>query len=90
VPAALRAVRFADAQNGWAVGMGGKIFKTSDGGATWAEQTEQDWTGGQSVDLTDPVDPKGGPQPDFTAFVLVAPGHGFATSDMGIYEYRAK
>ena len=90
VPAALRAVRFADAQNGWAAGMGGKIFKTSDGGATWVEQTQQDWGGGQMIDLTDPIDPKGGPQPTFTAFVLLAPGHGFASSDMGIYEYKAK
>lgn len=90
VPASLRSVRFADAQNGWAVGAGGKIFGTTDGGATWADQTAQDWSAGQMLDLTDPQYPQGGPAPTFTGFVLVAPGHGWASADLGVYEYKAK
>ena len=35
----LRAVHFLDAQLGWAVGDGGTILHTSDGGATWTAQT---------------------------------------------------
>ena len=31
----LRAVNFADAQNGWMVGGFGTILRTSDGGKTW-------------------------------------------------------
>ncbi|MBT9456508.1 MAG: PKD domain-containing protein [Burkholderiaceae bacterium] len=36
--AALTAVGFADAAAGWAVGEKGKIFRTTDGGASWVEQ----------------------------------------------------
>nr|WP_316638906.1 PKD domain-containing protein [uncultured Roseateles sp.] len=36
--AALVDVRFADAAAGWAVGEKGKIFRTTDGGASWGEQ----------------------------------------------------
>ena len=32
-------MHFTDANNGWAVGDGGTILKTIDGGATWAPQT---------------------------------------------------
>ena len=32
------AVRFLDAQTGWAVGSGGSILKSTDGGATWVSQ----------------------------------------------------
>jgi photosystem II stability/assembly factor-like uncharacterized protein len=34
-----RAVFFLDASNGWAVGDGGKIVRTSDGGTTWSTQS---------------------------------------------------
>lgn len=34
----LKAVHFADAQNGWAVGNKGTIVHTSDGGQTWQQQ----------------------------------------------------
>jgi photosystem II stability/assembly factor-like uncharacterized protein len=36
--AALSAVDFADAQHGWAVGEGGAIMATTDGGANWSPQ----------------------------------------------------
>lgn len=36
--ASLSSVRFADATAGWAVGEKGKIFRTTDGGASWVEQ----------------------------------------------------
>jgi hypothetical protein len=42
------------------------------------------------IDLTDPVNPNAASQPTFTAFTLVAPGHGWASSDLGIYEYKGK
>ena len=35
----LRAVHFPDAQNGWAVGSGGTLLRSSDGGATWTAQS---------------------------------------------------
>ena len=35
----LTAVDFADARNGWAVGAGGRIVATQDGGASWKAQT---------------------------------------------------
>jgi photosystem II stability/assembly factor-like uncharacterized protein len=35
---AFRAASFVNASTGWAVGSGGKLFKTVDGGATWAPQ----------------------------------------------------
>jgi photosystem II stability/assembly factor-like uncharacterized protein len=35
----LSAVAFIDAQNGWAVGSGGALLHTSDGGARWTDQT---------------------------------------------------
>jgi len=34
----LTAVRFVDTWNGWAVGEGGSLVHTSDGGATWTQQ----------------------------------------------------
>ena len=34
----LRAIGFADASTGWAVGDGGRILSTADGGATWTAQ----------------------------------------------------
>jgi photosystem II stability/assembly factor-like uncharacterized protein len=88
--ASLRGVRFADAQNGWAVGSEGRTYRTTDGGATWTEQTAHDWNGGQVIDTTDPLYPSGKTQPTFTGFVLVAPGKGWASSDLGVYEYNAK
>lgn len=88
-PTSLRGVQFADAQTGWAVGAAGKVYRTTDGGATWVEQTAHDWSGGQVIELTDPIF-SGGIPPTFSGFALVAPGHGFAASDLGVYEYRAK
>jgi len=35
----LNAVSFVDANNGWAVGHNGFVFKTSNGGSTWVQQT---------------------------------------------------
>ncbi|MBN1676557.1 MAG: CotH kinase family protein [Kiritimatiellae bacterium] len=35
----LECMRFADAQHGWAVGWGGTILKTTNGGNTWTRQT---------------------------------------------------
>jgi photosystem II stability/assembly factor-like uncharacterized protein len=35
----LNAVSFADARTGWAVGAGGAVFSTSDGGRTWRPQS---------------------------------------------------
>lgn len=90
VAASLRSVHFIDAQTGMAVGSGGKIFRTADGGATWTEATTHDWTTGTVVETTDPLYKAGQPQPTYTAFVLVAPGRGFATSDLGVHAYRAK
>lgn len=89
VAGSLRSVYFVDPQNGIAVGSGGKAFRTADGGATWSEATTQDWTGGVLIDLTEPLYNTGQP-PAFTAFVLTAPGQGFATSDLGVHAYRAK
>lgn len=40
VSVSLTAVRFADASNGWAVGHGGVILATSDGGETWTLQAD--------------------------------------------------
>ncbi len=37
--ALLRAVDFADAQNGWAVGGSGRVLRTTDGGATWSSRS---------------------------------------------------
>ena len=70
-------------------GCNGKIFATTDGGVTWTEQATQDWSGGQVLDIVDPT-VAGADQPTFARFVLVAPGHGFAAADLGVYEYRAK
>ena len=51
--AALNAVDFVDASNGWAVGESGAIWHSSDGGATWAEQ-DSGFTGSlRSVSFTD-------------------------------------
>ena len=36
--AALRSVRFCDAQHGWAVGQAGEIYGTTDGGQSWQPQ----------------------------------------------------
>jgi photosystem II stability/assembly factor-like uncharacterized protein len=44
----LNAVSFADAEAGWAVGAGGAIFATKDGGRTWRPQRS-----GMGGDLTD-------------------------------------
>lgn len=90
VAASLRSICFADTQNGWAVGSNGRTYRTTDGGTTWAEQTVHDWSTGQVLDTTDPIGTSGQPQPTYNAFVLVAPGHGFAASDLGIHEYRAR
>ena len=90
VAASLRSVHFIDAQNGVAVGSGGKVFRTTDGGATWSDASTHDWTTGTVVETTDPLYKAGEPQPTYTAFVLVAPGRGFATSDLGVHAYRAK
>ncbi|HQV32510.1 MAG TPA: YCF48-related protein [Calditrichia bacterium] len=37
----LSRMSFVDAQTGWAVGFGGTIFKTSDGGFTWENQSQE-------------------------------------------------
>ena len=39
VSSIMNAVRFVDSENGWIVGYGGSIFKTSDGGSTWSKKT---------------------------------------------------
>jgi photosystem II stability/assembly factor-like uncharacterized protein len=44
----LNAVSFADAETGWAVGAGGAIFSTRDGGRTWRQQAS-----GTGSDLRD-------------------------------------
>jgi photosystem II stability/assembly factor-like uncharacterized protein len=90
VPATLKAIRFADATTGWAAGGEGKVFVTTDGGATWTEQTTQDWGKGQTIEMTDPQYAAGASAPTYSRFVLVAPGHGWASADLGVYEYRAK
>ena len=38
-PQNMSAMRFIDADHGWAVGSGGAIMATSDGGSTWSEQS---------------------------------------------------
>lgn len=40
VSTTLTAVSFADAQHGWAVGHGGVVLNTVDGGATWSRQAD--------------------------------------------------
>ncbi len=42
----LRAVHFADPQNGWATGSGGTLLRSQDGGATWADQSTALGAGG--------------------------------------------
>lgn len=49
----LRAVSFGDASHGWAVGMGGAILATSDGGATWTPQASGTTTDLRGVSFTD-------------------------------------
>lgn len=44
---------FVNAQRGWVVGNGGKILTTSDGGATWTNQTTGSAYNLQSVDFVD-------------------------------------
>jgi photosystem II stability/assembly factor-like uncharacterized protein len=44
----LNAVSFADAETGWAVGAGGAVYATTDGGRTWRERRS-----GTRADLTD-------------------------------------
>ena len=44
----LHAVHFLDANTGWVVGGGGIVLKTSDGGATWEDQSPTDLTDGLS------------------------------------------
>lgn len=90
VAASLRSVHFFDLQNGLAVGSGGKVFRSTDGGATWSDAVTHDWTGGVVLDMTDPLYKAGQEQPAFTSFVLVAPGRGYATSDLGVHAYKAK
>ena len=89
VPTSLRAIRFADAQNGWAVGARGKIFRTTDGGATWTEQTNQDWATGTKVEVDDPVFGDAD-SPTFTGFQLLTPNRGWAVADVGVYEYKGR
>jgi photosystem II stability/assembly factor-like uncharacterized protein len=84
--AALAAVRFADALNGWAVGS--KIFRTSDGGTTWVEQTAIDVSGGQVLDAPSSDESIDDFEPYFTSVVLLAPGRGFAAADEGMYTFR--
>ena len=50
-PGDLKAVMFLDGSTGWAVGAGGTILKTMDGGATWAAQVSGTTTNLSSVDF---------------------------------------
>jgi photosystem II stability/assembly factor-like uncharacterized protein len=90
-PAALYAVRFADAQHGWAVGAGGTILATTDGGTTWTAQTLGDASAGvlvQKPDQTDASDEE--LEALFYAIALVEPGRGWVATDEGIFEYRRR
>jgi photosystem II stability/assembly factor-like uncharacterized protein len=89
VPTSLRAVRFVDPQNGWAVGSRGMIFHTTDGGQTWSEQNEQEWKSGVVLEADDPAFP-GDDAPTFYGLTLLAPGRGWAISDIGVYELQLK
>lgn len=51
----LRGMSWSDASNGWAVGVGGTLLRTSDGGLTWSAQdpqTKNDLTGVSFVSST--------------------------------------
>ena len=89
VPTSLRAIRFADPQNGWAVGARGKIFRTTDGGATWVEQSTQNWTTGKTVEVEDPLFGDDD-SPTFAGFQLLTPNRGWAAGDVGVYEYKGR
>lgn len=90
LPATAHALRFADATTGWAAGAEGKIFATTDGGSTWTEQTAQDWSGGQVIEIAEAQGAATTTSATFSRFALVGPGHGWASADIGLYEYRAK
>jgi len=49
----LRDIRFADAQNGWAVGYGGRISRTTDGGQSWGGTASPFLTKPGSSELAD-------------------------------------
>ena len=41
LPTSINGLYFLDTETGWAVGAGGAIYKTSDGGASWSQQPTQ-------------------------------------------------
>jgi len=51
--ATINSISFADANTGWAVGIGGTILKTTDGGATWNAQNSGTTYNLSSVDFVD-------------------------------------
>jgi photosystem II stability/assembly factor-like uncharacterized protein len=91
-PAALYALRFADAQTGWAVGANGTVLTTGDGGATWTGTKLGDLSSG-GVSLARPR-PVGASEDEQSAFfyeiALLEPGRGWAATDEGVFEYRKK
>lgn len=88
VPTSLRAIQFADAQNGWAVGTGAGIYRTTNGGASWAAQGEIDWKAGQLLEV--PTSSTESPLDNtiFSDIVLVSPTRGWVAADTGIYEFK--
>lgn len=90
VPSSLRSIRFVDPQNGWAVGSGGRVFRTTDGGTTWTEQKEHTWSSGAALEIEDPDFPEDQDAPTFMGLMMMTPTRGWAISDVGVYEYRAK
>lgn len=49
----LRDIRFGDLQNGWAVGYGGRVVRTTDGGGVWSEAMTNFLTKPGSSELAD-------------------------------------
>jgi photosystem II stability/assembly factor-like uncharacterized protein/putative cell wall-binding protein len=70
----LRSVDFTDADTGWAVGDGGTILRTTDGGVTWTKATSGTTRGLRSVRFTD----------EHTGWAVGDSGTIIATSDGGV------
>ena len=51
----LMSVYFVDSDRGWAVGGGGTILNTSDGGETWVQQSSGTTSQLQSIYFTDSI-----------------------------------